>query len=1139
MAPTRDTSSELFYRKKSTMLNRYGPGRGRKKNHRKTTQLGIEQLENRMMNAVDGLEQHLQQLIGPMSFSGASIGSTQVVSTTTNRVGNTAPTVATTARLVSGTDVRARSAAVSVLGADNAGESRLTYTWSATAFPAGGTVAFASNGTNAAKLNTAIFNKPGAYSLRVTIRDESGLTTTSTLQVNVVATLTSLKFESSPGTALNPALTHTVSGRTQTVRVIGLDQFGTAMATTPTAVWTRVAAPSGGTVTPSVTNGVATLTFNRLGAYITRATVGTLAVDLKSNVIPTATGIAVRNSLGQAASATTPSTTTALSQTWSATAFDQFGNAMAQQPTFTWTTPTTPIGSQPRIQTTGNAAAVTFNRAGTYSVRADSGSASFTFQVNVSAVLSRISLTTLERVAVTPTVSIRTTTTGQRLVVSGFDQFGIAMTTLPSLTWTATTAPSQGTVTASVTSGIATVNFKRAGSYSLRVAGGAATALFQVNVVQTFTSLSMVSATNTLINPTSVIAVPTASTTVRAIGNDQFGQPMATQPTLTWTSVTVPTGGTATYATTNTGTTIRFNQVGSFSARVSSGTITRTIAFNVIPTLTKINITGTNTIARGSSQQFTARGVDQFDRPMATQPTMTWTATGGTISTAGLYRAGSTAGAFAITARSGTVISSLSITVATPGASSSIADAALRNLVSSLYADSSITRAEMIQILRSVGADGTVSQTELTDLRAIIGAGSQFSMPSYVRELARDVVNANPANLRFKGQVAGNLAAGSSSTLLNNLVDKWFLGADEPVISGSGLTYQISTGNLFNGNPSRADAKQGYLGDCYLIAAVTAIADRNADAIRNVFIDNGDGTFTVRFFAGSADYVTVNRRLPAYSNGTLAYSGVGQAVARTTTTLWVALLEKAYAQWNETGNSGRNGTNTYSAIEGGWMSNVNAQVLGYNSSNYSFSNTPKQTLISALQSGRAVTLGTTARPSNGFVGSHAYIITGYDASTDRFTTFNSWGNTHPAAATWDQLRANCTMFVVTDSAGTSPISNLSVRSSTADVLIGNWTTAITGPSSFEGTKLGGDVATHSNSEYGVRNESDILNYADSVSDEVAALSADWVNLDEAHARISDLALAELADATLDEIHSIDAFAVDLAMSLGGIDSLFV
>ena len=115
----------------------------------------------------------------------------------------------------------------------------------------------------------------------------------------------------------------------------------------------------------------------------------------------------------------------------------------------------------------------------------------------------------------------------------------------------------------------------------------------------------------------------------------------------------------------------------------------------------------------------------------------------------------------------------------------------------------------MIQVLRSAGSDGVVDTTELEDLRYISSSGSIYAMPAYVRELAKDVVNSNPANSIFKSQSAGNLAAGSSSTLLNNLVDKWFLGADEPVLSGSGLSYQTVVGNLFNGTPSRNDARQG------------------------------------------------------------------------------------------------------------------------------------------------------------------------------------------------------------------------------------------------------------------------------------------------------------------------------------------
>ncbi len=277
----------------------------------------------------------------------------------------------------------------------------------------------------------------------------------------------------------------------------------------------------------------------------------------------------------------------------------------------------------------------------------------------------------------------------------------------------------------------------------------------------------------------------------------------------------------------------------------------------------------------------------------------------------------------------------------------------------------------MIQILRSAGTDGTVDANEYSDLQYLVSSNSNFAMPAYVRNLASDVVGNNPANSMFKGQASSNLAAGSSSTLLNNLVDKWFLGVDVPALTGSGITYQTANGVLFTGTPSRSDARQGQLGDCYFIASLVSIADKNAQAVQNMFLDNGDGTFTVRFYAtagstpgsGVADYVTVNRQLPAYSNGTLAYSGYGQSVSSATTTLWIALAEKAYAQWNATGNEGRDGTNRYAAIEGGWMSNVNAQVLGYTSTNYSFSGTQASVMIDAINAGRSVTLGTLGNAS--------------------------------------------------------------------------------------------------------------------------------------------------------------------------------
>ena len=71
------------------------------------------------------------------------------------------------------------------------------------------------------------------------------------------------------------------------------------------------------------------------------------------------------------------------------------------------------------------------------------------------------------------------------------------------------------------------------------------------------------------------------------------------------------------------------------------------------------------------------------------------------------------------------------------------------------------------------------------------------------------------------------------------------------------------------------------MGDCYFIAAMGSIADTDPQAIENMFIDNGDGTYTVRFYAQNAvgtyvpDYVTVNSTLPANGDGSLMYAGVG------------------------------------------------------------------------------------------------------------------------------------------------------------------------------------------------------------------------------------------------------------------------
>jgi outer membrane lipoprotein-sorting protein len=125
--------------------------------------------------------------------------------------------------------VTGSSVALSSLGADDGGEAALSYTWAATGTPPAAVV-FSANGNNAAKSSIASFSKPGTYSLRVTTTDAQGLTATSSLTLSVNATLTSI-------TVAPSSVTLAPSAR-QTFTAAAKDQFGAALASSPTFAWT-------------------------------------------------------------------------------------------------------------------------------------------------------------------------------------------------------------------------------------------------------------------------------------------------------------------------------------------------------------------------------------------------------------------------------------------------------------------------------------------------------------------------------------------------------------------------------------------------------------------------------------------------------------------------------------------------------------------------------------------------------------------------------------------------------------------------------------------------------------------------------------------------------------------------------------
>lgn len=520
------------------------------------------------------------------------------------------------------------------------------------------------------------------------------------------------------------------------------------------------------------------------------------------------------------------------------------------------------------------------------------------------------------------------------------------------------------------------------------------------------------------------------STELSVLGDDKSGE---ANLIYSWTVSAMPSGAAAPVFSVNgynaaKNTVVTFSQAGTytFTATMTDPvnlSTTSSVMVLVSQTLSSIQVTPASaTVTIGSTQQFSALGVDQFGQTLVSQPSFTWRVTGGgTIdANSGRYTAPAVPAQATVTATSGSSSNAAAVLV-TLG----LNDAELDILTATAFVDDGeLDRPDAMEILRSTGSDdNVVDADELSDLQTILTLASSLNMPGYVQVLAGDVVNGSPANARYQGQTLGNLVAGSPASQLNNLVDKWFLGADHPVTS---YTYQNFARSLFVDAPTYTDMKQGAVGDCYFIAALGAIAKSSIAAVQNMFIANDDNTWTVRFYAGStADYVTVDRFLPASTSGKPVYQGVGGgSYTKLGNELWLALAEKAYAQWNETGKTGRSGAeNSYASLTAGWMYTVCDQVLGRTSSTFwGLPDADKQYLIDGLTSNKAVTYSTITNPGDGLRGPHAYVVTGYDSTADTFQLYNPWGHTHPAPLTYAQLRSNGVVLVIADTSGpTSPI----------------------------------------------------------------------------------------------------------------------
>jgi Calpain family cysteine protease/Tectonin domain len=272
---------------------------------------------------------------------------------------------------------------------------------------------------------------------------------------------------------------------------------------------------------------------------------------------------------------------------------------------------------------------------------------------------------------------------------------------------------------------------------------------------------------------------------------------------------------------------------------------------------------------------------------------------------------------------------------------------------------------------------------------AYVNTGNGWTdLGGYVTEIAGTTHSAVYA----RGEVVSSIYASSSGSGFASVGSTPLAepNADEsyyPAVSG--LT-------LYNGStPRYLDVKQGSIADCWLLASLAEVADRDPQIIENMFTDDGTavvngstvGVYTVQFYSmnGTRFGIQVDTEFPTTGYADWVVSDMG------TSSLWVALAEKAYAEANGLGLVQTNhvGLNSYDSMNFGDPAWALHAITGNSATDNSI-NTGN--IASAWNSGQFIVLCDSTPSSHYIVASHCYAVVGYNASSSQpFELFNPWG----------------------------------------------------------------------------------------------------------------------------------------------------
>lgn len=314
----------------------------------------------------------------------------------------------------------------------------------------------------------------------------------------------------------------------------------------------------------------------------------------------------------------------------------------------------TPVGINPTWSVAAGGGTV--SAAGVFTAGAVPGTFSNTVKATVGSISDQASVTVVAgpvaTVAVTPTTATLAVGATQQFVAVVKDGFGNVLTTTPN--WSV--AAGGGSISSS---GLFTAG-PAAGTYPNTIVASVGTITASATVTVTAGTLADIT-----ITPSTTTLGTGATQQFTAVGRDATGNVVAITPT--WS--VVASGGTIT-------------STGLFTAGPVAGSFPNTVAATVGAVSSRASVTvtaggvasitltpTTQTLTVGASQQFTAVVKDAVGNVLSVLPTWSVAAGGGTITSTGLFTAGSAAGTFVNTVRAtiGAVTASASVTVTAGG----------------------------------------------------------------------------------------------------------------------------------------------------------------------------------------------------------------------------------------------------------------------------------------------------------------------------------------------------------------------------------------------------------------------------------------------------------------------------------------